>query len=147
MIKLLAVRLLLAEKNPLENFAREFQGRDARLQPGYLLTGLLILMLILLAVWLLSRVLERFDGRRPVDSSGMLFLSLCRAHGLRWWEWWLLFRVARAEQLDEPARLFLEPQRLDPGNLPSALQPKSEAVASLRQRLFGKLAEVLSDKA
>jgi hypothetical protein len=138
---LLPDSILLAQPSPLENFAREFQGREARLESGYLLTGLLILLSILLAIWLLSRVLERFDGRRPVDSSIMLFLSLCRAHRLRWPEWWLLFRVAREQKLNDPARLFLEPERLEPANLPAALRPRSEQLEGLRRRLFAGLAE------
>jgi hypothetical protein len=131
--------ILLARQSPLENFAREFQGRQTRLESGYLLTGLLILLSILLAIWLLSRLLERFDGRRPVDSSTMLFLSLCKAHRLRWPEWWLLFRVAGEQKLNDPARLFLEPEWLDPANLPAGLRPRSARLEGLRRRLFAGL--------
>lgn len=133
--------ILLARQSPLEDFAREFQGRETRVEPGYLLTGLAIVTAILLAVWLLSRLLERFDGRRPVDSPTMLFLALCRAHRLRWSEGWLLFRVTREQQLRDPAQLFLEPERLDPANLPAALQPRSEELQRLRRRLFAGLSE------
>ena len=141
MNKLLPDGILLAQQSPLKNFAREFQGRETRLESGYLLTGLVILIGILLTVWLLSRILDRFEGRRPVDSSRMLFLSLCRAHRLRFSEWWLLFRVAQEQKLDDPARLFLEPQRLDPANLPAGLRPRSEQVDGLRRRLFAGLGE------
>ena len=133
--------ILLARQSPLENFAREFQGRQTRLESGYLLTGLLILLGILLAIWLLSRLMERFDGRRPVDSSTMLFLSLCKAHRLRWREGWLLFRVAQEQKLTDAARLFLEPKRLESANLTAALRPNSETLERLRRRLFAGLPE------
>lgn len=141
MNELLPDCILLAQQSPLENFAREFQGRQTRLESGYLLTGLLILLSILLAIWLLSRLMERFDGRRPVDSSTMLFLSLCKAHRLRWWEWWLLFRVAREQKLSDPARLFLEPEWLESANLPAVLRPRSETLERLRRQLFAGLPE------
>ncbi len=131
--------ILLAQQSPLENLAREFQGRETRLESGYLLTGLAILLAILMAVWLLSRILDRFDGRRPVDSSRMLFLSLCKAHGLRWSEWWLLFRLTKEQKLDEPARVFLEPEWLEPANWPVVLQSRSKQLEELRGRLFAGL--------
>ena len=128
--------VLLAQQSPLDNFAREFQGRETRLNSGYLTTGLVILLGMVLAVWLLSLVLDRYGGRRPVDSSLALFLALCRAHRLRWSEWWLLWQVARDHQLKDPARLFLEPERLDPANLGPVLRLKSEQLESIRGRLF-----------
>ena len=128
--------VLLAQQSPLDNFAREFQGRETRLNSGYLTTGLVILLGMVLAVWLLSLVLDRYGGRRPVDSSLALFLALCRAHGLRWPEWWLLWQVARDHQLKDPARLFLEPERLDPANLGPVLRLRSEQLEAIRGRLF-----------
>ncbi len=128
--------VLLAQQSPLDNFAREFQGRQTRINSGYLTTGLVILVGMVLAVWLLSLVLDRYGGRRPVDSSLALFLALCRAHRLRWSEWWLLWRVARDQQLKDPARLFLEPKRLDPANLGPVLRLRSEQLEAIRGRLF-----------
>ena len=128
--------VLFAQKSPLDNFAREFQGRQTRLNSGYLTTGLVIVLALVLAVWLLSQVLERYAGRRPGDSSLMLFLSLCRAHRLRLPEWWLLWRLARVQQLKDPARLFLEPARLDPANLSPVLRLKTGELDAIRRRLF-----------
>ncbi|OHB80773.1 MAG: hypothetical protein A2V98_04525 [Planctomycetes bacterium RBG_16_64_12] len=132
--------LLMARQSALEGFAREFQGRQTRLESGYLTTGLLVLACIVVAVWLLSRVLDRFDGRRPVDSPIMLFFALCKAHRLAWSEWWLLWRVARDQQLRDPARLFLEAERLNPAHLGPALRVKEAQLESLAGRLFDGMA-------
>ena len=133
--------ILLAQQSPLDNFAREFQGRETRLESGYLTTGILILVGILAACWLLSKVLDHYDGRRPVDSSLMLFITLCKAHRLRWLDWWFLWRVARDQRLDEPGRVFLEPERLDPANVSPVLRLRSEQLAALARRLFAGIAE------
>jgi hypothetical protein len=61
--------ILFAQQNPLDNFAREFQGRESRLDSGYLVTGLVVLVGMVLAVCLLAQLLERYGGRRPVDNT------------------------------------------------------------------------------
>jgi len=128
--------ILLAQQSPLDNFAREFRGRETRLESGYLTTGLVILLGMLVAVWLLSKVLERYEGRHTVDSSLMLFCALCKAHRLGWRQWWLLWRVARDQQLKDPARLFLEPERLNPANVSPVLRLRAAELESLGGRLF-----------
>jgi len=133
--------ILLAQQNPLDNFAREFQGRETRLESGYLTSGLLVILGIVAALWVLMEVMDRLDGRRSVDSSLMLFLALCRAHRLRWSEWWLLWLVARDRKLKEPARLFLEPELLDPANLRPALRLKAAQLQTVAGRLFAGLAD------
>jgi hypothetical protein len=69
----------------------------------------------------------------------MLFLSLCRAHRLRWAEWWLLWRVARDQKVKDPARLFLEPRWLDSARLRPVLRLRAARLESIRRRLFGRL--------
>jgi hypothetical protein len=130
--------LLLAQQSPLDYFAREFQGRQTRLSSGYLVTGLLVSLAVLVAVWILAKVVNGWDGRRPIDSSLVLFLALCKAHRLRWPDWWLLWRVARDQQLQEPARLFLEPKRLDPAGMSPVLRLRSAELETIARRLFAE---------
>lgn len=139
MSDLLLPYVVLAQASPLEHIAREFQGRQTRVESGYLATGLLIVASVVVAVWILSKVLERYGGRRPIDSSTLLFLSLCRAHRLRWSERWLLWRIARDQRLKDPARLFLEPERLDPAKMPSALRHRGAELGAILGRLFSGL--------
>ncbi|MHC4399693.1 MAG: hypothetical protein ACYTG0_08440 [Planctomycetota bacterium] len=133
--------ILLAQQapNPLDNISKEFQGRDARVESGYLVTGLVVLVGIVVAVWFLAKLWERYEGCAPQNSPRKLFFSLCRAHRLRWSEWWLLWRVARDQKLDSPARLFLEPERLDPASLSPFLRLRAPQLAAIRSRLFAGL--------
>jgi len=141
MNQLLIDCVLLARQNPLGDLAREFQGRQTRVESGYVTAGVLVLMCILVGVSVLSRVMDRLKGRRPVDSSPTLFLALCRAHRLRLSQWWLLWRVARHQHLKDPARLFLEPERLQPGNVSPMLRLRAAELEWLGARLFAEAPE------
>jgi hypothetical protein len=125
-----------AQTNLLEPFAREIQQREGRIESGYFLTGLSVVAALALGVWLLARLLERCDGRRPTDSRWMLFVRLCGAHGLRWRERWLLWRIAREQRLDEPAWLFLDPRRLEAAAGGPFQGRSASQLEALRRRLF-----------
>ena len=138
--------ILLAQNSPLEGLAREFKGRQTRLESGYLTTGLVILACLLAGLWVLSRILERRDGTRPVNSPLALFFSLCKAHELSWSQWWLLWRVARHQGLHDPARLFLEPDLLDPLKAGPIMRFRADELKSLAEDLFAEPVKiVLSD--
>ncbi len=51
--------------------------------------------------------------------------------------------LAHLEQLDEPARLFLEPQWFASHGLPAALRQRARDLINLRDRLFVELGESL----
>jgi len=106
-----------------------------------------ILVGIGLLIWLLSYALSLRERRRNYASPLRLFISLCRAHRLKWGEGWLLWQLARAQQLRDPARLFLEPERLAPAGLPLALRLRAPLVADLQRRLFALPPEGLGKKA
>ncbi len=78
-----------------------------------------------------------------LSSPNRLFLSLCRAHRIAWSDRWLLWRLAASQRLEDPARVFLEPERLDP----DAAGPFSARRAARLERLQRKLFdEVLSTR-
>ena len=116
-----------------------FRGRPVDFSD--IVTGVLVFLGIALAVWVLSYVLSLRERRRGRTSPLGLFLSLCKAHRLRWAEQWLLWRVARAQKLRDPARLFLEPERFRPAGLGAALQSRSAELENLRDRLFAEPSE------
>ena len=130
--------VLLAQRGRLDSLSRGFRGRRSRIDTEDILTGLLILAAAVVAVWLLSYFVRRQERRGAYISSGGLFLSLCRAHRLRWSQRWLLWRVARAQRLRDPARLFLEPQWLEPARLSPALRARANELNGLRKQLFAK---------
>jgi len=135
----------LAQRGGVEEMANRMvdgsRGDRTHFDPGMLLTLALGAAAVVLALWLTSY----FSGgrRRPTayHSPGRLFLALCRAHRLPWRDAWLLWRMARWNELEDPARLFLEPERFDPQGLSRPLTRHAPRLQSLRARLFAGLPE------
>jgi len=132
--------VLLAQSDPVERLANAFRERQVRMDSGDVVVAVLLLLGLVVALWLLSRLPSRRTTRRASPSRPLvLLLSLCRAHKLAWSECWLLWRVARHHGLDDPARLFVEPERFDPANAGPVLRLRAEELEALGRRLFGNL--------
>jgi len=134
--------VLLAMDKRLEGLTSRFRGSNTRIDFSDVLTGLLILGGALVGFWILSLVLARQERNRRCNSPLKLFLSLCKAHELPWSQRWLLWRVARYQRLRDPARLFLEPERLEPINLSPVLQTRSAVFKEVQGRLFARSKEL-----
>jgi len=133
---------LFAQLDSLEGFVNALRDRRGRGDYSEILSSLLILAIISVFVWLLARVFDRFCQRRSYSAPYRLLWSLSRVHRLRWSQWWLLRRIAKQQNLDDPARLFLEPEWLDPARLGPEFAQQSAQVLVLRARLFVDLAEM-----
>jgi len=131
--------ILLAQQSRLESLGSGFRRSGRRIDFGDVVVGLIILGGVLLGLWLLVHLLapqkRRWTGNSPIR----LFCTLCKAHDLRWAEWWLLWRVARQQRLQDPVRLFLDPEWLDPAGLGPGLQGQVPRVRAIRARLFADL--------
>jgi hypothetical protein len=134
------IATLLAEER-LEYLTRGFRQRPDTIDPNGVVLSLGVGAVFVLGLWLLSRWMDSRQERRPLNSRLGLFVSLCRAHGLQWREWWLLWRVARRHRLREPARVFLEPQRLEPGSLGRGFEAYRAQLEALSRRLFAGLSQ------
>ena len=136
--------LLLAERNGLDELASRmadgFRGDRVRLDFGQVAAMLLVAAGLAAVIWFLSRLTGGRDRRSVSNSPAKLFVSLCRTHGLNWKDTWLLWRLARWQQLDDAARLFLEPDHFDLDGLSPSLAAWGERLKSLRSRLFADLA-------
>jgi hypothetical protein len=128
--------ILLAERTHVREWARALRNRSSQVDTQYVLTGLGVLAVIVVALWGVSYFLSRRERRRSYDSALMLFLALCKAHRLGWSDRWLLWRVARRQRLRDPARLFLEPRRLAAENLCPSLRTREPQLQALRARLY-----------
>lgn len=80
----------------------------------------------------LSYATHRLVQRRRGNSHSLLFAELCRIHGLDRASRRLLKWVARQRRLTQPARLFVDPQWLDPARVGS----RRAELAAMRARLF-----------
>ena len=138
MNRLLDHGILLAQQNRLDEIAAGLRGRRTRFDTQDIIIFLLVVVGIAVAAWGLSYLLRVEERRRGHARPLRLFLSLCKAHRLRWSEQWLLWRVARAQRLRDPARLFLEPQRLEAVGRGRSFQTRQAQFRQIRDRLFGQ---------
>ena len=144
---LLCRGILLAQGNRLESMSSRFRrgGSHTQIDGWDILVGLLVLAGIGVFVWFLSYAIRLQEKGRGLPSPFGLFLQLCKAHQLRWSQRWLLWRLARAQRLRDPARVFLEPERYEPAHLSPALQPRAAELEELRGRLFFQADEEKDD--
>jgi hypothetical protein len=108
--------------------------------PKELVVWLAVLGLGAATTCLAVRFLAYRVRRRSFDRPGRLLFSMCRAHRLPWSQWWLLRRIARIQGLQDPVRLFVEPERLDPARLGPQFYSRQAQILAMRLRLFGELA-------
>ena len=116
------------------SFHSDFTDQPVDLEP--VARALIVLTIASVFFGVFFHLSQRLSGRRSNSQLG-LFVALCRAHRLSWRERWLLWRVAAAHQLHDPARLFLEMQWYDSAQLPQRLRAYSSQLAILRDRLIG----------
>ncbi len=128
--------LLLAARSRLDNLSQPFRDRSNTIDRGELTRALAILAVVIVLAWLLARVRTVRERRRAYHGPLRLFLSLCKAHNLLWSERWLLWGLARAQRLKQPARLFLEPQWFDTAGLGRAWRVRAASLSAIRDRLF-----------
>jgi hypothetical protein len=129
--------VLLADFEVVRNMGHRFQGKNAQLHLNDLFMFLAIVLAVAVAAWFLTRVARRERHRRTNSPRG-LFLELCQAHELDRQSRKLLWRLATHGELSHPACLFLDPRRLDPGQLPDLLPSQLQRLANLREQLFSE---------
>jgi hypothetical protein len=120
----------------LDNLSQPFRDRTRTIDRGEMTRALAILAVVIVLAWLLVRVRTVRERRRAYHGPLRLFLSLCKAHHLAWSERWLLWGLARARRLNQPARLFLEPQWFDAAGLGRAWRARAARLRAIRDRLF-----------
>jgi len=140
------IQILAAQTNRFSDMGRAFRGSRARLDSGDVIVGLLVLGGMVLGLWLLWYVHARHEKLRKRNGPLRLFHELCRAHSLRFSEEWLLWRLARAGRLRNPAQLFLEPERFDPARLPGALRGRASLFGRIKARLFPEPLDATSEE-
>jgi hypothetical protein len=138
--------MLLAQGGGLEDFARGLRENRFRFDSENIAAALLTVAGIALAVWILWYLVRLYERRQGRPRPWRLFLSLCRAHRLRWRQRWLLWRVARAEGLRDPACLFLEPERLEATRLGPAFAGRQSELDLICACLCGDLASLQADQ-
>ena len=110
--------------------------RRSTVDTGQMFVWLLVAGGVIGAVCLGIYVASRAAHRRRHNSHASLFGGLCQTHQLNHGARNLLKKVAHQHGLSQPARVFTEPEWLDPAGLRGSLRSHAEEVAALRNRLF-----------
>jgi len=127
--------LLMAQIERFRGLEERFGGRQARLDSGDVINGLMLLAVAAAGVAILAYV-ARKDSAGAFNRPWALFRELCKAHKLTLSQRRLLAKLARYHELKDPARLFLERDLLASRELPPQLAARSEEVAVVKEKLF-----------
>jgi len=108
------------------------------LNDGMLIVGGAIGAVALAVLGIAAYVVRNMLRRRRRYSHKALFDGLCSTHGLDRTARALLWQIARLHNLTQPARLFTEPQWLDPACLQPCLGTRTPEAAALQSQLFAE---------
>lgn len=128
--------LLLAERSPFRDMGSGFRDRREHFDPLELLPWLLVFAVVLAALVVVSRYLNTKDNRRLYNNPTALFRALCRAHELTRADERLLWQVVRFLELEQPAAVFLDPDRFAEAISDQDFRRHQEALEVLAARLF-----------
>jgi hypothetical protein len=129
--------LLWADRGKLaRSMGENFRGENAQLDIVDVWIGLAVVTAVAVVLLLVSKFVARRQSTKRSFSPPGLFNQLCQAHALDRAATKALWRLARQDELEHPARLFLEPERFD---RPSpVIEADRETYRQLKSRLFGE---------
>ena len=93
---------LLWAQTSFQSMGSHFRGETAQLYIDDLVIGVLAVVGVVAAVWILYWLFTGSDRVRRHNNPKALFRELCRAHGLGFRDRRLLARLARHRGLDHP---------------------------------------------
>ncbi|GAB6165200.1 hypothetical protein JCM19992_12000 [Thermostilla marina] len=136
------ISILAIREAPFQQLQREFQRRAYEPPAGnvyYIAAGAVA---VILGLWVLAKILDYRHRRRPYRSRLALFWTLCGRHRLTWRQTWLLWRLARARKLTDPAMLFVDPDMLRPIH---GFERHRETLDLVWEAVFGDLESELEE--
>lgn len=127
---------LLADVEVFEHLGSRLRpDGGARASQG-LLTVLAVATVVVVLLWLLSRILRLREDRNR-HSPRLLLKELTRAHRLSGRSVRLLKQVANEAKLENPLRLFIESKWLELARTKRAFRGREKELTRLRTQLFG----------
>lgn len=118
------------------NLGSGFRDKKEHFEPLLLAGWIALLVAVAIVLGLVIRALARRYETEAFNSPRALFRVLCRAHRLTRSERKLLGKLADEQQLEQPARLFLEPERFEAALRSVELAAYRRDLARLRARVF-----------
>lgn len=132
----LLVQLLFAQKSPWEHLGDGLHGRRERFELMDFWPLLLLLAVAAFAVAVIVAIRKRNDMSQHCDNPNKLFRELSLAHQLDRGSQKLLWQLAEAMNLAQPAEVFLKPALYEPSKLPEQLRGEEARLQALQERLF-----------
>ena len=135
MSSLLSTIALFAQRAQWEQMGGRFGTRN-RFTFGDAILWLGLLLSFVFSLYLLSLYAKSRDKKGVSNSPVGLFKELCKEHGLNFRNRKLLSRLATETKLQQPAALFLDPNRFHASNLPNSLKREAKAFAEIKKTIF-----------
>jgi hypothetical protein len=136
------IAVLFAQADRWREMGRDFRVDHTKLDPSLIVASLIVLVAVIAFLWFLHRLMNKREGRRLYNSPKKLFRSLCRLHELTRAERRTLVSLARSQQLQQPASLFLSPEQFVAAIASPAWQSQRRQVERVRTKLFAKMEEL-----
>ncbi len=128
--------LLFAQISNWQRMGDGLHRGRGRMDLMELLPVVIILAGVGIAIYIVAKVRKRNDMTLVCDDPGKLFRELSLAHNLDRGSQKLLWRLAEALELAQPADVFLQPTFFQAERIPQELQGEEAELESLLERLF-----------
>jgi hypothetical protein len=129
--------LLIAQSSAWKHLGDGLHGRRGRTDLFDFWPVALGLVVVAIAVAAVVAIRKRDDMSQKCNDPNKLFRELSLAHKLNRGSQKLLWQLAEAFQLAQPAEVFLTPTLFHSAQLPPELQGEEERLQALHQQLFG----------
>jgi len=127
---------LLADRNLFKDMGSGFRDKREHFDASDLFLWFGIVIGVFVVIGIIAKIVARRDKRQLYNSPRGLFRALCRAHGLDRPSRRLLARIARAQELAQPGRLFLEPERYSEAKVSEQFREERGTIELLRKKIF-----------
>jgi hypothetical protein len=129
--------ILAAGRDVFRDMGSGFREKRETFEPTDLIPWVIVIVGLFVALTVLSWILARRDKSEHFNSPRALFRAIAKAHELDRGSRRLLWQLAREQGLaQQPARVFLEPDRFESAQLGAAIRSQHAALAALRAKLF-----------
>ena len=130
---------VLAQTDRWKEMGRDFRADHSKLDATLLIVSVVVLIGVLIFMWILNRAMTQQEGPRLYNDPKQLFRDLCRAHELTGGQRRLLLAIARSQKLQQPAMLFVEPDRLTAAQAAKEFRRYKGTLGKLSSALFNDL--------
>lgn len=128
--------LLLADVPAYQHMGDRLYRGHGRINLVDMWPALLVIVLVAIVTAIVFAIRKRNDMTKHCNDPNKLFRELSQAHGLDHGSQSLLWKLAKALQLAQPAEVFLQPAYFQADRIPPELRGSESELDTLHRRLF-----------